>query len=317
MVKFVTFFAFCIFYSAVRCQSITAQKMINLLNSSVEEFQDYAALKGYKFKGIENEKDYYIINYLDNYNERGLRRYADRDGVKDAALFPFASVEFDCNNLSDYLRLKQEVIQLGFKFLNNEQSYENEEHSNTLMFYKYAKDNMQFDFGQGTQSDEGYLTYMICLHRLSKLQLQIDELNKHDPSVSSNSITGVIRMIKSEGGTYEVPVTINGVLKISFILDSGASDVSISPDVALTLIKTGTVKESDFIGTQSYSFADGSHATSKVFIIHEIKIGNKIITNVKASISNSIDAPMLLGQTVLQRFGKFTVDNTNHILTLY
>jgi clan AA aspartic protease (TIGR02281 family) len=127
----------------------------------------------------------------------------------------------------------------------------------------------------------------------------------------------VIQMIKTQGGTYDIPVQINGVLKINFILDSGASDVSISADVALTLLKTGTVSDNDFIGTQEYKFANGSVATSKVFLLNEIKIGGFIIKKVRASISNSIDAPMLLGQSVLQRLGKFTIDNSNHTLIIH
>jgi aspartyl protease family protein len=133
---------------------------------------------------------------------------------------------------------------------------------------------------------------------------------------SNNNKSNVVDMVRSSSGTYEVPVVINGVLKISFIFDSGASDISISPDVALTLIRTGTVKQSDFIGTQQYKFADGSTATSNVFILHDIKIGNKLAKDVRASISTSIDAPMLLGQSALGQFGKFTIDNANHTLTI-
>jgi len=42
-------------------------------------------------------------------------------------------------------------------------------------------------------------------------------------------------MEKSPGGTYELPVELNGVLKLSFIFDSGASDVSISPYVMILM----------------------------------------------------------------------------------
>ncbi len=138
------------------------------------------------------------------------------------------------------------------------------------------------------------------------------KLNEVSTGINSNTIT----MVKMQSGTYEVPVVLNGVLKISFIFDSGASDISISPDVALTLMRTGTIKESDFIGTQKYRFADGSTATSRVFILHSIKIGNKEVKEVTASISSTLSAPMLLGQSVLQRFGKFTIDNANHTITI-
>ena len=43
-------------------------------------------------------------------------------------------------------------------------------------------------------------------------------------------------MMKSQSGVFEVPVELNKVLKISFIFDSGASDVSISPDVTGTWV---------------------------------------------------------------------------------
>ena len=135
-------------------------------------------------------------------------------------------------------------------------------------------------------------------------------------ATTSSSAKNIVPMMKSASGIYEVPVLLNGVLKISFIFDSGASDISISPDVALTLMRTGTIKQTDFVGSQTYQFADGSTATSKVFNLHQIKIGNKVLTNVRASISESIEAPMLLGQSVLQRFGKFTIDNNNHTLTI-
>jgi clan AA aspartic protease (TIGR02281 family) len=135
-------------------------------------------------------------------------------------------------------------------------------------------------------------------------------------ATSASTPGNVVRMVKTSSGIYEIPVEINDVLKISFILDPGASDVSISPDVALTLIRTGTVSDSDFVGTQRYVFADGSTAVSNVFIIRRIKIGNTIIKNVRASISNSLDAPMLLGQSVLQKFGKFVINNIDHTITI-
>jgi aspartyl protease family protein len=122
--------------------------------------------------------------------------------------------------------------------------------------------------------------------------------------------------VKKSNGVFSVPVELNGVLKIDFIFDSGASDVSISTDVALTLLKTGTIKKEDWLDGAYYKFADGSTAKSKRFRMSSIKIGNKIIKNVTCSISNSIDAPMLLGQSVLSKFGKYTFDNVNQKLII-
>ena len=115
---------------------------------------------------------------------------------------------------------------------------------------------------------------------------------------------------------YELPVTINNALTLNFVLDLGASDISISPDVFLVLVKSGSITESDYIGNQLYKFADGSSVKSKVFNLKKIKIGNIEIENVRASISNSIDAPLLLGQSALKKLGEYKIDNTRSILII-
>ena len=147
----------------------------------------------------------------------------------------------------------------------------------------------------------------------------LEECNKLQLEMNCNSGTLPISTINSismtkKGGVYEIPVTINDVLKLNFIFDAGAADVSISPDVALTLIRTGTINDKDFIGTETYRFADGTSAKSKVFIVREIQLGNKKIYNVRASISSSINAPLLLGQSVLNKFGKVTINYTKGVI---
>jgi aspartyl protease family protein len=126
----------------------------------------------------------------------------------------------------------------------------------------------------------------------------------------------IIPMLKTQSGIYEIPIILNNTVRISFIFDSGASDVTISPDVAMVLFRSGTVDKSDYIGTQTYVFADGSTAECDVFNIKEINIGGMILKNVTASISNSMDAPMLMGQSVMQRLGKYSIDNTTHCLII-
>ena len=140
--------------------------------------------------------------------------------------------------------------------------------------------------------------------------------NNAGTNTTGNHQPSVVYMKMSQGGVYEIPVELNGVLKISFIFDSGASDVSISPDVALTLMRTGTITDNDYIGQQRYVFADGSTAVSDVFYLQEVKVGDYTIKKVRASISNTLEAPMLLGQTVMQRMGKFSIDNNNHTLII-
>jgi clan AA aspartic protease (TIGR02281 family) len=123
-----------------------------------------------------------------------------------------------------------------------------------------------------------------------------------------------VQMIK-EGGTYIVPVLINEVLTLHFVVDSGAADVTIPADVALTLIRTGTIKEGDFIGSQKYQLADGSLIDSAQFTIRSLKVGDQIVENVRASISGA-KGSLLLGQSFLEKFKSWSMDNTSHELVL-
>jgi aspartyl protease family protein len=117
-----------------------------------------------------------------------------------------------------------------------------------------------------------------------------------------------IRMTRA-GGVYTVPIKVNDVLDIHFVLDTGASDVVVSPQVALTLWQTGTVAESDFLGNRTYRLADGRTVISPRFRLRSLEIGGIKLRNVPASVSDSVEAPMLLGQSALERFGAYTVEN--------
>jgi clan AA aspartic protease (TIGR02281 family) len=121
--------------------------------------------------------------------------------------------------------------------------------------------------------------------------------------------------LKKDGGTYGVPVEINGALTLFFVVDSGAADVSLSMDVFSTLIRAGTIDDSDLLGEDTYVLADGSKSNAVTFIIRSLKIGDKIIKNVKGSVGPS-KSMLLLGQSFLGRFNSWSIDNTKHELVL-
>ena len=135
---------------------------------------------------------------------------------------------------------------------------------------------------------------------------------RQDDQFSASGISVPMRM---EGGTYVVPVLINDAITLDFIVDSGAADVSIPADVVLTLMRTKTIKETDFLGEQTYMLADGSKVPSQTFVIRSLKVGNKVLENVHGSVA-SVHGSLLLGQTFLSRFKSWSVDNTKHALLL-
>jgi predicted aspartyl protease len=112
-----------------------------------------------------------------------------------------------------------------------------------------------------------------------------------------------------------VPVQINGAITLDFTLDTGAADVTVPADVFSTLVRTGTIKNSDIIGKQSYVLADGSKIVSVTFAIRSLKVGDRLVENVKGSVAPP-QGSLLLGQSFLERFKSWSMDNVKHVLLL-
>jgi len=151
--------------------------------------------------------------------------------------------------------------------------------------------------------------------------LPFRDLSTGQLSTSTATTTGLesdeseIKLEKT-GGVYEVPVELNDVLKIQMIIDSGASDVFITPDIALALWRSGTLTEDDALSGAYYQLADGSVEENARFRLKSVTIGNRTVTNVICSVSNSIQAPMLLGQSALSKLGQYTFDHERAVLVV-
>jgi len=123
-----------------------------------------------------------------------------------------------------------------------------------------------------------------------------------------------IPLVRMSGGLI-APVVINNSLKLNFIVDSGASDVSIPSDVFAKLVRANTVTQADITGIRNYKNADGEVFQSKTFVIRSLKIGNIEAPRVQAKVSPS-NAPPLLGQSFLKRFKSWSIDNSTQELIL-
>ena len=126
--------------------------------------------------------------------------------------------------------------------------------------------------------------------------------------------TSIVPMI-SDGGTFTVPVTINNQLTLKFVVDSGAADVSVPADVVMTLMRTETISDADFLGKQTYRMADGSTVPSQRFVIRSLKVGDRTLENVTGSIA-PVSGALLLGQSFLSRFKSWSIDNQRMALIL-
>lgn len=118
-----------------------------------------------------------------------------------------------------------------------------------------------------------------------------------------------------QGGVYTLPVVLNGVMYLDFILDSGASEVVIPAEVALSLLRSGTVQESDFLPGKTYVLADGSKLESPRLVVRSIELGRHKLTDVHAAVGPAGSA-LLLGQNCLERLGVWSLDSRRQVLVI-
>jgi clan AA aspartic protease (TIGR02281 family) len=133
--------------------------------------------------------------------------------------------------------------------------------------------------------------------------------------VVRESVVSEIALKKTYGGTYEVPCEVNG-LPLKMIFDTGAADVTISSVEASFMLKNGYLTDEDIKGKRNYVTASGDIHEGTVIRLKAVKLGEAVLKNVEASVVNNQRAPLLLGQSVLEKFGTITVDNVNSKLLI-
>ena len=134
--------------------------------------------------------------------------------------------------------------------------------------------------------------------------------NLPESELSSGDIVAV-PFIES-GGVKYIEVELNRTFTVRMILDSGCSGALISVAEAQHLYSKGVLTDEDFVGKSKSMIADGSVVENMVVNLREVIIGGKIICpNVQATVSSNAQAPLLLGNEVLNRTASYTVDNQN------
>jgi clan AA aspartic protease (TIGR02281 family) len=140
--------------------------------------------------------------------------------------------------------------------------------------------------------------------------------NNANIGANSNSAANVLVVpLQRVGGVLTVPVKLNGAIAANFVLDSGASDVSIPEPLANALRKAGKLADSDILGSEPHMLANGSIVAAKTFTLRSIQVGSVTVMNVRASIAQGNAVP-LLGQSFLRQFASWSIDNNRQALVL-
>lgn len=151
----------------------------------------------------------------------------------------------------------------------------------------------------------------------------VSDLNSHISEKKSLEIIEEVTHLKnkielpftSDSGVKIVRIKVNDV-PLDFIFDTGASLISISETEARFLVKQGTLTEEDFLGVQQFVDANGDISEGLLVNLKEIDIQGFKIQNVKASIVQNNQAPLLLGQSLIEKFAQITIDNKNEKIIL-
>jgi predicted aspartyl protease len=129
------------------------------------------------------------------------------------------------------------------------------------------------------------------------------------PMVPTQSRDSVPITTFANGKGVSIPVGV-GKYTITMMLDTGASSMLLSKDVADALVRDGSAHS---IGTSKFQMADGRVVEEPMIVVNEVRIGNHILHNVEASVMPGND--MLLGFTVVNQIGPFKINTrTNELV---
>ena len=166
-----------------------------------------------------------------------------------------------------------------------------------------------------------FILLLGCKHPESE---KFDRLNNKKTVIENNTSfieknqsfeeKNIIKMEKENGVKY-VWVEING-LKLRFIFDTGASSICISSLEASVLYRQGTLKKEDILNVEYFQDATGKISEGTKINLRTVKVGKIILENIEATVIDNVNAPLLLGQTVFEKFGKIEIDNVNDEIIL-
>ena len=128
----------------------------------------------------------------------------------------------------------------------------------------------------------------------------------------SNDKQWIVKL-ENENNTHYLEVKVQGV-PMRFVLDTGASGMSMSIVEYMFLLhqeKIDSIKDESL-----YMDASGNTEKCGVIILDSVTVGRKTLRNVQCNIIQSPDAPLLLGQNILSRMGRISIDYKDSILII-
>ena len=140
------------------------------------------------------------------------------------------------------------------------------------------------------------------------------------PFVESSSeyyAEDVVVPFNDYGGVRTIQVKINNCSEFPMIFDTGCSGLTLSIAEVYVLAKQGCITADDIEGYGYSTIADGSIVQNMIINLKQIQIGELLCHNIKASVSDNENAPLLLGNGVLNQVESFETDNLNKTIKFH
>jgi predicted aspartyl protease len=290
---------------------------VNHVITNANLFNACMTAQGY---AVQNDK---AVAALDAVNKQALAYCASEELQPHFSKSPCNPVETTPEQMADKSRITDDEKVAFSKARSESKTFAKERDDIFRQYYpqfapSVIAQRQQLSIEQDSVSEDFYqgrITRGDYNKRRMEIWSRLNPDNVTTALLSSSSSGATLIPVKPRGGTYEVPVLINKAITLNFVIDSGASDVSIPADVVMTLLRSGTLQRSDFIGTKTYRLADGSTAPSTTFRIRSLTMNNVVIENVTGSIA-PVAGELLLGQSFLGRFKSWSIDNAKQALVL-
>jgi hypothetical protein len=136
------------------------------------------------------------------------------------------------------------------------------------------------------------------------------------PAASLSSPDAPIEIeLTADHGGYELLVAINGSAPQMFLLDTGATLISLPQDLADALRAAGTLTSADYRGEGVSVIADGSLHTESRYLLRSVSLPGVVVNDVLCSIGPAGSEP-LLGNAFLSRFHSVAIDTAKPSLVL-
>lgn len=132
--------------------------------------------------------------------------------------------------------------------------------------------------------------------------------------VSTTLSATVTITMEQEAGVYKIPCVVNG-LRMKFIFDTGATSVCISQNMANFMYENDYITDSDIEDIGNTRLGNGEIVEHVKIKLREVEIGGLKLKDVEAIVVRGQDAPLLLGQSVIQRLG--TISISGNMLTIH